>query len=162
MTTLHLGVLDIPYPDQPHAQRVAKPRPGRLVKPPAAHRPPLTTGDVAEALERRYHIMQTFYDTLGEDAVVAALQRSVDNALADITSGAPLSLDPVAAATSELHTAFQIFIDQREMDGRAGVPTKASLHGVNHRMLHPFAKRGPRPSFKDTGLYEGSERAWTD
>ncbi len=68
------------------------------------------------------------------------------------------------AATEELGDAFRIFIDQKELDGVIpGVPTQAALRGVNHRLMRPYAKSNPvRPSFKDTGLYEASFRAWVE
>jgi hypothetical protein len=44
MITFHLGVIDIPYEDEN-----------------------TTTGDVAEYLEEKYQIMQTFFDRYGND-----------------------------------------------------------------------------------------------
>lgn len=44
MITFHLGVIDIPYEDED-----------------------TTTGSVAEELEARYQIMQTFFDRYGND-----------------------------------------------------------------------------------------------
>jgi len=44
--------------------------------------------------------------------------------------------------------------------GIPGVPTKAALRGVNHRLKHPYRRRGARPSFVDTSLYMSSFKAW--
>jgi hypothetical protein len=121
-----------------------------------------TTGDVAEILEDKYHIMEVYYETLGADIVAGSLEHSLDDAIRDIQAGAPVKgLSVTLAVEQELKTAFQIFIDQEEMNGRAGVPTKAALKGVNHRFMHPYSSSNPaRPSFRDTGLFENSFVAW--
>jgi hypothetical protein len=50
-----------------------------------------------------------------------------------------------------------------ESMGLRGVPTKAALKGINHRLRHPYRKSNPRrPSFVDTGLYVASFRAWME
>jgi hypothetical protein len=139
---LHLGVLDVPYTDASKS-----------------------TGDVAEILEAKYHVIELFYEELGADHVQEALEHSADIAIKDLFSGAPAaSVDLTFEATEELRTAFAIFVDQKELDGVVpGVPTAASLKGVNHRLKHPYAAANPeRPSFKDTGLYQSSFRAWVE
>jgi len=73
--------------------------------------------------------------------------------------------DPYARAMSDLQHRFRRFISSREVErvGIPGVPTQAALRGVNHRLKHPYRKSNPRrPSFRDTGLYEASFRAWID
>ena len=107
-------------------------------------------------------IFETFADVLGLDIIAASLEHSLDDAIKDIQAGAPAKgLSVTLAAEQELETAFRIFIDQQEMDGKPGVPTAAALKGVNHRLMHPYAKSNPaRVSFRDTGLYEASFRAW--
>ena len=83
-------------------------------------------------------------------------------ALENIAAGANIKKIKVTAeAESEIETAFKLFLGQQEMNGVVpGVPTKAALKGVNHRMLHPYAKRGPRSSFIDTGLYQANFKVW--
>lgn len=150
--TLHLGVNDIPYV-QP------SPKDGNK----GHNRPPgtQTTGDVAEWLERKYHVMEIFFE-LHQDEVIAALEDSVGGAFESLLMGAPPSLDAFGSGSSKIEEAFRQFLDTKEMDslGYPGVPTKASLKGVNHRLK---LKRGVvRPSFIDTGLYEASFHAWLD
>jgi hypothetical protein len=140
---LHLGVLDVPYSKEE----------GK------------TTGDVATILEDKYHVMSTFVDVLGRDAIAAAFEQAAKSAVEDLFSGAPTpAVSLTGDATEEVQSAFRVFIDQREMDGLVpGVPTAASLKGMNHRFSRPNARGNPvRPSFRDTGLYETSFRAWTD
>ncbi len=138
---LHLGVLDVPYSD------------GKA-----------TTGDVATILEEKYHVMETFADKFGHDVIAAAFAASARTAVEDMFSGAPGDLSLTLDATEGIEAAFRDFIDMKLFDGIIpGVPTQASLKGVNHRLKRPYAKDNPiRPSFKDTGLYEASMKAWTD
>jgi len=45
--------------------------------------------------------------------------------------------------------------------GYPGIPTGAAEAGVNHRLLHPYAKDNPeRPSFIDTGQYQADFKSW--
>lgn len=68
-----------------------------------------------------------------------------------------------AQAAGDIEDRFKQAISMREFDGRIpGVPTQASLRGVNHRMKRPYVKRGPRPSFRDTGTFSSSIRSWVD
>lgn len=142
MTVLHLGVLDVPYSDGKRS-----------------------TGDVAQILEDKYHVMELFAEDYGADAISKAFEEAARDALEDLLSGAPVdSLSLTQSATDDIETAFKTFIDRRGLDYIVpGVPTKASLKGVNHRFKRATAKTNPvRPSFRDTGLYEASMKAWTE
>lgn len=121
-----------------------------------------TTGDVAEILEDKYHIVEVFYEQ-HKDAVVGFLEDSVQGALESLVMGAPVTLAPLAGGLSKIEEKFKRFLSDKEMDrlGYPGVPTAASLRGVSHRFKKPYARRAPRPSFIDSGLYQSSFRAWT-
>lgn len=128
---------------------------------------PVDTGMVAEFLEADYGIMQTFAreDVHGKD-IVRAVEDSLESALKTLvtTNSAKISL-PWTAASADIESAFRDFIDSREAErvGIPGTPTKAALAGVNHRLKHPYRKTNPRrPSFRDTGMYVRSFRAWVD
>lgn len=168
MTTLHLGVIDIPYATNvPEAQRrsVVRRRPdGSIESFTAAPSGGETTGDVAAFLEEEYHVMEVFYEDVGSDAIAKALEVSARDALENMMMGSPADISLTKAAEDEIAAAFKLFLVQQEMDGVVGgVPTKAALAGVNHRLKHPYAKGNPeRPSFIDTGTYENSFRAWVD
>jgi hypothetical protein len=139
--TVHLGVLNVPYS---YGQK--------------------TTGEVADILEEKYHIMELFVEEIGADAIASAFEESAKDAVAALFAGAPAaSLSLTLDATEEIATTFRIFIDQQELDGVVpGVPTAAALKGVNHRFAHPYAQiNKERPSFRDTGLYQASMRVWT-
>ena len=142
MTTLHLGVLDAAYTTGDK-----------------------TTGDVAEILEDKYRIMGNFFDAHQGD-IVSALEESIGDSLDNLLMGAPPGGNATAAAAADIETLFHRFISTGEMETGEfveGVPTQAALKGVNHRLAHPYAKGNPRrPSFRDTGLYEASFKAWID
>ena len=137
MPTLHLGVVDYPREEG------------------------LTVGDVAGFLEDKYHVMEVFYE-IHQDEVVAALINSYKGALDNLLMGGPRNADPSLRASAQIETRFRQFLFMKEMDalGAPGIPTQASLDGVNHRLK---SGRGPvRPSFIDTGLYENSFIIWLD
>jgi hypothetical protein len=142
--TLHLGVLVQPY-------RSA----GKSVKA-------VTTGDVAQWLEDKYEIMATFW-RVREKQIGEAFENSFAGALESFVMGH--RVDPWGPITQSIQSQFRDFISSKEAErvGIPGTPTKAALRGVNHRLAHPYASGNPRrPSFRDTGLYMTSFRAWTD
>jgi hypothetical protein len=142
--TLHLGVLVQPY-------RSSTAKAGSL-----------TTVDVAEILEAKYGVMEAFY-RVHKDVVMGAVARSMEGALESLLMGR--RVDTWGSATQLIQSEFRRFISSREAEkvGIPGTPTKAALRGVNHRLKHPYAKRNARrPSFRDTGLYMASFRAWVD
>lgn len=163
MTTLHLGVIELPYTEpNPKPKRMAKARPGKQKPRKQRKAAPenQTTYDVAVILEGKYHVMETYFD-LHEQEIGDAFAESMAGALESLVMGAPPARNPLASAEAAVEAGFKHFLETKEMDDTStpGVPTKASLRGVNHRLKR---KRGPsRPSFIDTGLYESSFKAWT-
>lgn len=136
-----------------------------------------TTGDVAELLESRYHVMATFYDSR-QDKIGEWLAGSVANAIETLVAApkeAKPNLMPTADAEQKIEAEFRGFLDADEMTkmvaglsesersyfiGSTGGFSGAALAGVNHRKKHPFSKKNKaRPAFVDTGLYRQSFRA---
>jgi hypothetical protein len=169
MATLHLGVIDIPYADTSYTKKPKNMRRGRArrgkVEAPAPSATSKSTGMVAEILEAKYHIMETFANR-HEDLIVSSLNDAIEDALETMMlrgNRSPGSLVPTAAGEQIIEDRFKQFLSQREMDGLAGgVPTAAALRGVSHRFLHPYARRASRPSFIDTGLYQANFKVWVD
>lgn len=159
MPILHLGVIDIPYARPP-----AK-RPRRRAKTIAGTQ---TTGDVAEWLENKYHVMEIFFETHKDDVVAPALENSVQGAIESLMMGAPIALDPFGSAASAIEDRMKQFIVMGEMDamGYPGVPTQAARDRASgKRRSSRFKNRratGAAVSFYDTGLYESSMKAWVD
>lgn len=146
---LHLGVVDIPYVGAPTGGR--RKRAGSTI----------TTGDVAEILEDRYHVMEHYVQAHMPD-IAKSLEKSLAGAIESTLMGAPAGRNIYGTAEGEIDEGFRRFIENKEMDGMGypGIPTQASLDGVNKRMK---IKRGPvRPSFRDSGLYMGSFKSWVE
>ncbi len=152
---LVLGVLDVAYSD-------------------ASAGGATTTGEVAQILEDRYHVMMTFYESRKEK-IDGWLAQSVANAIETmVSSGRHVSL--TFDAEQMIEAEFRAFLSANEM-GRLSFLTEAERDyylthaptftgaanaGVSHRLKHPYAKKNkPRPVFIDTGLYQASFRAWT-
>lgn len=141
--TLHLGVVDQAY--RSRSKRVGV----------------MTTGDVAEILEAKYGLFSAFA-RWQEKFILQACERSVQGAIEALVMGH--AVDPWGSATQEIQQRFSDYINagMAERIGLPGVPTQAALHGVSHRLAHPYSRKNPRrPSFRDTGLMVSSFRAWT-
>ena len=161
---LHLGVIDLPYVEEKSPKKpMGKAKRGKKLRPKgkAKGSSAVSTGDVASILEAKYHVMEIFAEENGQviaDSICQSLADAFENA--SISGKAPIKIFPTEGQP-EIQKAFNDFIDMRKMDGiQPGVPTKASLMGVNSRLK---SRKGPvRPSFKDTGAYEGTFRAWVE
>jgi len=107
--------------------------------------------------------MEIFYETKA-DEIAKDLEGSLAGALESLIMGAAIDADPFAAACEQIDERFRTFLSTKEIEGLGvpGVPTKAAQKGISHRRAHPYAKRGPRPSFIDTGLFSTSFRSWVD
>jgi hypothetical protein len=142
---LNLGVIDVPYVDSKDAQ---------------------TTGDVADILEAKYHVMEIFYEQHAADVVMPALESSVSAVFENVVTGAPPPEDIFAPGADVIRKAFDDFITKQEMDalGYPGVPTQAARDRESQRFKRPYNKQPsrPRPSFVDTGEYLDSFRAWVE
>lgn len=154
------GVVDIPYVTLSPSQKGSITR-KRKKNPGYARALTQTTGDVATILEDKYGVFETFH-YMHEEDVADVLEGRLEGALENALMGHRASLKDIFSELSPLEEVFRRAIDQREFDGIiAGVPTKASLAGVNHRLKHPNAKDNPvRPSFIDTGLYRASAKVY--
>ncbi len=152
---LKFGVLDVPYTAQGFKDAgVRKPKGGMTDN--------ITVGDVAEILEAKYGIMEFFWDE-NSDRIGQVLLDAVEGAAESAAMGAPATADPYAQGLSEIESMFRDMLTRRELDGRVdGVPTMAAQEGHSKRFKRPHKRRKERPSFVDTGLYQGGFRAWVD
>jgi len=119
-----------------------------------------TSGQVAEDLEKRYSIVETFY-TLEEDFIVDKFETAYQSALDLGMTGT--SWDVVWDPAPTLVPRFRRSLSGRRFDGIIrGVPTQAAQKGVSHLRADPYKLSPPRPSFIDTSLYQRSFTAWTE
>jgi hypothetical protein len=155
---VQLGVHDVAYAAQFHRWASRK----RASAAQAAYGKGKTTGDVAQILEAKYHLIEKFYE-LNRDIIADAVKESISGAITNIMAGQPGHVVLTAQAVSDIETRFKHSLSLRAYDGViAGVPTKASLAGVSHRFAKPYAKRPSRPSFIDTGVFQVHFAAWVE
>lgn len=172
MPTLYIGVIDVPYapgsaeagPKLTKQGRLGKRTAKRLAKQAQTgivQSATQTTGDVATALEEKYHLFEIFVRD-NEEAIQKAITHNLEGALDDLVMGAPID-NPWAGAGQEITDGLKTWMSLGliEEDGVAGVPTKAAIERRSLRFKH---KTGPaqRPSFVDTGTLEGSAIAWIE
>lgn len=143
--TLELGVLDIAYTHDENGKSKGT-----------------TTGDVAEILERNYHVMGTFYE-LKKEKIAGFVADAMANALTDLANGRAVT-SPMHDANQRIEALFRDFLDADEMNTLAkrltgGNISEAAARGVSHRRKQPYKQRPQRPAFVDTGLYRASFRA---
>jgi hypothetical protein len=169
MTTLHLGVIDMPYMEPNKGFQGRKPHHTH-----AEEYENVTTYEVAKDLEERYGIMQAFFRVY-QTKIAEDVENSLKGALESLLSGAPKS-SPYSAASSDIGAKFKNFLSSQEVEhvGLPNVPTLAAEMGIRHRYKDPrgkwvgkgkdrkFVYNPPRPSFIDTGLYQASFKAWFD
>jgi hypothetical protein len=118
---------------------------------------PVTTGDVANRLEDRYHIMET-YVSRNKKMIAKEVMEEI------LGTKGRRTLHPMDALQKGLKQA----ISNREFDGLPGVPTKAAQMGVSSRFKNG-KRRGkskvsgvPRPSFIDSGIFQNAIRVVLD
>ena len=121
-----------------------------------------TTGKVAQLLEDKYHVMETFYEANRQEVADMAAE-SLLGALENLELGGPVDADPFLDLTQDVTASFKKFLStgQIEQLGIPGVPTQASLLRKSSRFKSGKAGKG-RPSFIDTGLYQASFVSWVE
>lgn len=158
MTTLHLGVLDIPYADESYKKMLGEDAAKNL----KGHNSVVTTGDVAEILEAKYGVLDGFLFLHLPD-IAEDMAESVAGAIDSLMAGAPVDkIDPFASGTSKIEEKMKDYLSKRETElaGLPGVPTGAAQRGESKRFKRHSGP--PRPSFIDTGLYQSTLKAWVE
>lgn len=139
MQKLHLGVNDVAYSD-PDAKGAT------------------TTGQVAEILEAKYHVMRVFTELEG-DKIADLVAGQMAGAIESLSQGAPVENIWRGIRLDKIEADFRHYLDADTWQKVSGQTIAAAAAGVSHRFKKPRQKRGPRPAFIDTGLYQASFRA---
>ncbi|MDE2104858.1 MAG: hypothetical protein KGL39_46910 [Patescibacteria group bacterium] len=137
MTTLHLGVNDVAYSD-PEAKGA------------------VTTGEVAEILEKKYHVMEVFFE-LYHDKIAEKLAASMAEKIESIAQGNP-NVDLNSFDIGDIELMFQNYLSNNEWAMVSGQRIAAAEKGISHRKKGK--KRGARSAFIDTGLYQTMFKSW--
>lgn len=118
-----------------------------------------TTGEVAEILEDRYHVMEVFYEEHKQDiadALAASLAKSLESLF---TSGREVGR-PTYQAEQNIEAQFRAYLDANEWSTVAPAAHHiAAAKAGKSKRKKDLQYDGPRPAFIDTGLYQSSFRA---
>ena len=142
---LELGVEDVAYSD-PDASGAT------------------TTGEVAEILEAKYHVMRVFAELHGQD-MADAITKDLANSMDALLNGEKISKVPLQSAMNQIESDFRDYLSADEWQKTTGQAIAAAQNGVSHRFKNKNnvpskgKVRGARPAFIDTGLYQRSFRA---
>jgi hypothetical protein len=162
---LQLGFENIPYSarysqQSPLTATMKARRPRQMSQPQQAYGTGKTVGQVAEELEKKYGVVETFYN-LEENYIVDSFEGAYINGMELGMGGG--SWDVIWDPSITLGSKFRRSLSSKRFDGLIrGVPTRASIKGVSHLRADPFKASSPRPSFIDTSLYQRSFKAWTE
>lgn len=139
MTTLHFGVVDVGYTGEQGAT---------------------TTGDVAQFLEDRYHVMRTFLE-LKEDQIARVLVDQVAGAIESIAQGNRLPRPDWKPSMGKIDRMFRDFLDAGELQHLLPKSQKVSEETLRTSSRKKVMKQDEaRQAFIDTGHYQASFRAW--
>ena len=140
MSTLHLGVINIPYGDGSGE----------------------TTSSVAKELEQEYGVIELFFDVY-EKEIAEIISASIAAEFDKILLGHDFSLGEIN--TSAIDDLFKQYLAKDEWQKLTGRVIMAAKMGVSKRFKDVYnkqKKRGPRPAFIDTGQYQASFKSWVD
>ena len=132
---LHLGILDIPYGNKQEE----------------------TTGFVAELLEEKYSVMQTFFD-MHDKEIVKDIEDSIAGALENVFAG---NKNPnlFAEATGNIEKRFRDYIDAEEH----GIQLKKKEYPkAGARKKRQYKKVESTTAFIDSGLYRLNMKSWIE
>jgi hypothetical protein len=121
-----------------------------------------TTNQVAQELENKYDVVETFFNMEADKLIVPIIETAYADALELRLSGLPTGAILKHEDAARIETRFRRNLSGRKYDGVIrGVPTLTSLRGVSHLRKKPESGV-PRPSFIDTGMYQRSFTVWME
>lgn len=134
---ISLGVMEIPYADD-----------GK------------NTGEVAEILEGKFHVMQIFADK-NLDKIAGYIEDGIAGALESVAAGAPENFNVFGSAMENITDRFHEYIDNEEH----GILTKEKKYGTQKagaRKKRQYRKATNKTTFVDSGLYRNNFVAWVN
>ncbi|WP_455387437.1 hypothetical protein [Petrachloros mirabilis] len=138
MPTLHLGVMDVAYSDPEVKGSVS-------------------TGEVAEFLENKYHVMEVFFE-LYQKKIAEQLSEAMAERIESMVQG-NTNLDMKNFDVGTIERMFRQYLSADEWQKISGQQIKAARLGISHRKKQK-KREGPRPAFIDTGLYQQTFKSW--
>jgi hypothetical protein len=164
---LHMGFINTPYTKKTIMRPITSAKEESKRKHRRGFTKTMTAQDVANILEEKYGIVDTFsmiYEDEINNMMKEGFAEIAENMLSkkiEYTSANIKNL--MKPYTNQIVNIFRSFLDHEEMNGMVeGVPTAASLGGVRHGRGRKTKRGIQRPSFIDTGIYRASFRVWAD
>jgi hypothetical protein len=176
MTTLNLGVYDVPYAVDVTFGRAS--RRYTVTRAQRGYGTNKTTGLIAEVLEGRYGIMRAFYENRKNEVIIPAVVDAVRGSAINVMMGQPGPIDVTAEAMSTIEASFKESLSMNRYDqwiprgGQFPIPTLASGRNTRSNFgtgrsvrfkggWHLFkGRKASRPSFINSGLYQSVFAAW--
>jgi hypothetical protein len=162
--TLHMGFVNTPYTRETKLRPIASAKVEEKRKVQRNFSKTMTAPKVANILERKYDIVETF-SKIYEDEINSLLhERYSEIASKFISEGKSTTAtlkNLMKPSTKKIESMFRQFIDGEEMNGMVpGVPTEIALGGkIRKKGGRRFKSR---PSFEKSGIYRASFRAWVE
>ncbi|HQT24977.1 MAG TPA: hypothetical protein PLK99_00060 [Burkholderiales bacterium] len=117
----------------------------------------VTTGEVAEFLESKYHVMEVFYE-LYQQKIAEKLAAAMAEKIESIAQGNP-NVRLKTFDVGDIELAFRQYLSADEWQKISGQRIAAAELGISHRKKDK-KRAGPRPAFIDTGLYQQTFKSW--
>ena len=130
---LHLGVVDAAYAEDGE-----------------------TTGEVAQYLEDKFGVMQTFFD-MNSGYIADRIENSLAGSIETLVMKGSPQEDIFASGMSDVEHRFREYITMQEH----GIQLKSEAQGSRFKMQYKKVK-AKKIAFVDTGLYRRSFKAWVD
>lgn len=115
-----------------------------------------TTWEVAEILEKKFHVMEVFYESNAQK-IADQLADGMAKQLRTLKAGAPRPRAVLPATMEKIGSDFKRFLDAGEWESITGQSIAAAKAGGSLRFKK---KKKARPAFIDTGLYQNNFRAF--
>jgi len=115
-----------------------------------------TTWEVAEILEKKYHVMEVFYE-LNAQKIADQLAAGMAKQLRTLNAGAPRPRAVLPGTMEKIGSDFRRYLDANEWESITGQRIAAAHNGDQLRFKK---KKKARPAFIDTGLYQSNFRAF--
>lgn len=114
------------------------------------------TGEVAEILESKFAVMETFVNQ-NIEAITADIENGIQGALENVLAGAPETFNVFGSAMEDIQDRFHKYIDLEEH----GIKTKAKESPkAGARKKRQYRKVTHKTTFVDSGLYRLNFKAW--
>jgi hypothetical protein len=159
---LHMGFVPTPYTSATKVRPVISAEREEKRKKSRGFTGNMTADKVANILEGKYSIIETFQVVYEEDIkniISDKFPEVIVNMIYEGKYSSATTKSIMKDSAKQIERLFKQFLDNEEMNGMMpGVPTKASLGKQRKR----GKTNKQRASFEKSGIYRASFRCWAD